>query len=292
MRKTIGTVVAVLALCALALPAAAATGGTPPSGVRFTGDTSLIHLAPVRLPATHLPHPAHARRLMSGETLAPSANWSGYADTACSTCAFRFVSTQFTVPAINCTVGTTSGKPSASFWDGLDGYADSTVEQVGVDATCLGSTPKYFGWYEMFPSGQVTFSITGFGPGDAVRVNVYFNATTHQYQLTFNDVTQGTGFVASQSCPSGSTCANSSAEVIAEAPFSGGLAPLADFGNVFNSGATITARDGTRGNMGDGYLWSSKEIDMIDGSDVLAEPGPLSNTGDTSAFPISWLAKS
>ena len=201
MRKTIGTVVAVLALCALALPAAAATGGTPPSGVRFTGDTSLIHLAPVRLPATHLPHPAHARRLMSGETLAPSANWSGYADTACSTCAFRFVSTQFTVPAINCTVGTTSGKPSASFWDGLDGYADSTVEQVGVDATCLGSTPKYFGWYEMFPSGQVTFSITGFGPGDAVRVNVYFNATTHQYQLTFDDITQGTGFVASQSVP-------------------------------------------------------------------------------------------
>ena len=44
--------------------------------------------------------------------------------------------------------------------------------------------------------------------------------------------------------------------------------------------------------MGDGYLWSSKEIDMIDGSDVLAEPGPLSNTGHTAAFPISWLAKS
>ncbi len=185
-----------------------------------------------------------------------------------------------------------AGKPSAAFWDGLDGYADSTVEQVGVGATCLGSTPEYFGWYEMFPLGQVAFSITGFGPGDAVSVNVYFNATTHQYQLTFDDITQGAGFVASQPCPSGSTCANSSAEVIAEAPFSGGILPLADFGNVFNSGATVTARNGTRGNLGDGYLWSSNEIDMIDGSNVLAEPGPLSNMGDTSAFPISWLAKS
>jgi hypothetical protein len=291
MRKTIAAVVAVLALCALALPAAAATGGTPPPGVRFTGNTSLIHLAPVRLPATHLPHPAHARRLTSGQTLAPSSNWAGYADTACSTCAFRFVSTQFTVPSINCAVGATSGKRSAAFWDGLDGYADSTVEQVGVDATCQGSTPEYLGWYEMFPLGPVAFSITGFGPGDAVSVNVYFNATTHQYQLTFDDITQGTGFVASQSCPSGSTCGNSSAEVIAEAPFSGGIVPLADFGNVFNSGATVTARNGTRGNLGSGYLWSSNEIDMIDGSNVLAEPGALSNTGDVSAFPINWVGK-
>ena len=31
---------------------------------------------------------------------------------------------------------------------------------------------------------------------------------------------------------------------------------------------------------------------MIDGSNVLAEPGPLSNTGNTSAFPINWVAKS
>ena len=291
MRKTIAAVVAVLALCAPALPAAAATGEPPPPGVRFTGNTSLIHLAPVRLPATHLPQPAHARRLASGQTLAPSSNWSGYADTACPTCAFRFVSTHFTVPSINCAVDTTGEKPSAAFWDGLDGYADSTVEQVGVDAACQGRTPKYFGWYEMFPLGQVAFSITGFGPGDAVSVNVYFNATTHQYQLTFDDITQGAGFVASQSCPSGSTCGNSSAEVIAEAPFSGGIVSLADFGNVFNSGATVTARNGTRGNMGDGYLWSSKEMDMIDGSDVLAKPGPLSNTGDASAFHISWVGK-
>ena len=290
MRKTIAAAVAVLALCALTLPATAATGGQPPPGVRFTGNTSLIHLAPVRLPATHLPHLAHARRLPSGQTLAPSSNWAGYADTACATCALRFVSTQFTVPSINCTVPTTSGEPYAAFWDGLDGYADSTVEQIGVEATCLGSIPEYFAWYEMYPVGPVAFSFTGFGPGDAVSASVYFNATTRQYQLTFDDITQGAGFVASQPCPSGSTCGNSSAEVIAEAPYSGGIMPLADFGNVFNSGATVTARNGTRGNLGDGYLWSSKEIDMTDGSKVLAEPGPLSNRGDTSAFPVSWVA--
>lgn len=289
MRKTIAAAVAVLALCALALPAAAATGGQP-SGVRFTGNTSLIHLSPVRLPATRLPHLAHARRQLSGQTLAPSSNWSGYADTACPSCALRFVSTQFTVPSINCTVGTTSGQPSAAFWDGLDGYADSTVEQVGVAATCLDSIPEYYGWYEMFPLGPVAFSITGFGPGDAVSINVYFNPTTRQYQLTFDDITQGAGFVASQPCPSGSTCGNSSAEVIAEAPFSGGLMPLADFGNMFYSGATVTARNGTHGNLGDGHLWSSNEIDMTDGSNVLAEPGPLSNLGDASAFRIGWVA--
>ena len=30
---------------------------------------------------------------------------------------------------------------------------------------------------------------------------------------------------------------------------------------------------------------------MIDGSNVLAEPGPLSNTGDASAFPVRWVGK-
>ena len=290
MRKTIAAAVAVLALCALALPAAAATGAQPPPGMRFTGNTSLIHLAPVRLPATHLPHLAHARRLPSGQTLAPSSNWAGYADTACATCALRSVATQFTVPSINCTVPTASGEPYAGFWAGLDGYADATVEQTGVAATCLGSTPVYYAWYEMYPLTPVVLSITGFGPGDSVSVSVYFNATTHQYQLTFDDITQDAGFVASQPCPSGSTCANSSAEVIAEAPFTGGKLSLADFGNVFYSGATVTSRNGTSGNLGDGNLWSSNEVDMTDGSNVLAEPGPLSNLGDTSAFPVSWLA--
>lgn len=291
MRKTIAAAVAVLALCALALPAAAATGGQPPPGVRFTGNTSLMHFAPVRLPATHPPHLAHARRLPSGQTLTPSSNWTGYADIACSTCALRFVSTQFTVPSINCTVPATSGEPYAGFWDGLDGYADSTVEQTGVAATCSGITPKYYAWYEMYPLGPVALSITGFGPGDAVSVSVYFNATTHHYQLTFDDITQGAGFVASRPCPPGSTCGNSSAEVIAEAPHPGGILSLADFGNVFYSGATVTSRNGTQGNLGNGYLWSSNEIDMTDGNQVLAEPGPLSNLGATSAFPISWLAR-
>ncbi len=200
------------------------------------------------------------------------------------------MSTQFTVPSINCTVPATSGEPHAGFWDGLDGYADSTVEQTGVAATCLGTTPKYYAWYEMYPLDPVALSITGFGPGDAVSVSVYFNATTRQYQLTFDDITQGAGFVASQPCPSGSTCGNSSAGVITEAPYSGRMLSLADFGNAFYSGATVTSRNGTRGNLGDGYLWSSNEIDMTDGSKVLAEPGPLSNLGETSAFPINWVA--
>ncbi|MGO9782573.1 MAG: G1 family glutamic endopeptidase [Streptosporangiaceae bacterium] len=289
MRKTSTALVAVLALCALAPPAAAATGGPPPASVRLTGNTSLIHRAPVRLPATHLPHSAHARRLPSGQTLVMSTNWSGYAATACPTCALRFVSTQFTVPSINCTGVTTNGRLWAGFWDGLDGWGNSTVEQTGVDATCVDTTPDYIAWYEMYPLDPVAFSITGFGPGDAVSVGVYFNAATHQYQLSFDDITQRAGFVTNQPCPSGSTCSNSSAEVITEAPYSDGFLPLADFGGVFYSGATVTSRGGAHGNLGDGYLWSSSEIDMNDGN-MLAEPGPLSNLGNASAFPISWVA--
>jgi hypothetical protein len=283
------------ALATPASPAAtAAHVGTAPPGVRFTGNTSLIHVSTFHGPRTHLPRSVRTiGRNSRNITLVQSRNWSGYADQACSTCALRFVNASFSAPSINCTGVTTVNETDASFWAGLDGFTSSTVEQTGVLATCDTTSPEYFVWYEMFPNPPVFFTITGFGPGDAVNTQIFFNAATNHYQIGLTDITQNVGFATSQLCPSGSTCKNSSAEIISEAPFdttTSSFAPLADFGQVFYQGATVTSRNGTHGNLGDEPLWNSFNIAMVNGSHMLASAGPLSNLGIDSAFTDTWHA--
>ncbi len=35
-------------------------------------------------------------------------------------------------------------RQDSSFWIGLDGYNNSTVEQTGSEVDCSGSTPEYY----------------------------------------------------------------------------------------------------------------------------------------------------
>ena len=299
---------AALALAALALAAPAmaspASSGGPvpgaPASVHFSGNTQLVHvLHNSHLPRTHLPKGPHAVGRASNITQVNSRNWSGYADQACGSCKLRFVNVSFSAPSINCKGVTTNGTVAASFWDGLDGFAktSTTVEQVGVVALCNLTTPVYIAFFEMFPHLPFMFTITGFGAGDAVNVSVYFDGTA--YHIAFNDYTQGVFMNTVQKCPSGSVCQNNSAEVIAEDPLivpstgSPFFAPLAPFGQAFYSTATVTARDGMHGNLGDTSLWSSNRINMVNGKDLLASPGGLLNgftTVPVSDFTNTWHA--
>jgi Peptidase A4 family len=277
-------------LLATVLISGVSQASSVPNGIKFLGNTSLIHEVTVSgIPRTHLPRPETVKGTTENQTLVQTRNWSGYADLACGTCALRYVQASFNVPSVNCTK---TPNTYVSLWDGLDGLTSSTVEQTGVLEVCSGTTPSYYSWYEMYPLDPVYFAITGFGPGDAVSVEVFFDYTsTHEYYLTFNDVTQGVGFTASQPCAALS-CPNSSAEVIAEAPYSSGYLPLADFGQASFNNATVTSRNITRGNLGNGPLWSSYDIEMFNGPDDLANPGSLSNLGIYSEFEDTWYASS
>jgi hypothetical protein len=286
-----------LALIALASPALAATTGTAPPGVTFTGNTALIHqVHPAHFPHTHLPQGLHTVRTIPRQmVVGHSTNWSGYADKACSTCALRYVTATFTVPSVNCSGVTTVGTYNASEWVGLDGLATSTVEQTGVDGYCDAATPAYYVWYEMYPLNPVAFAISGFGPGDAVTTSVYYNASTHLWQLTLNDITQGVGFTTNQPCPSGSSCQNKSAEVITEDP-GGGVANgdyLADFGQVGYWNATVTSLAGYHGNLGDrSGLWTAYQVSIWNGSHQMTSPGSLYNSGNYSSFTDTWRSAS
>jgi hypothetical protein len=126
-----------------------------------------------------------------------------------------------------------------------------------------------------------------------VVASVYFNSASGKYTLEVSDLTQkGAGFTVTESCPSGSTCANSSAEVITEAP-GGGVAggyDLADFGAVGYTNAAITSRSGTRGGLGATSLWSPTSITMTDPSgNTMATAGPLQGS---TAFLSSFVKSS
>ena len=279
MRRVIMITAAVLGAAGFSAPAmaqAASSAGPVPT-VKVHG----LHLVKVKLPPTHLPH-------LTPHAVVSSRNWSGYAAVAKSGVRLRYVAANFTVPSVNCAASTlgSSGFAYASNWAGIDGFSSSTVEQTGVDSFCdTSGTAQYDAWYEMFPLNPVVFS--GVNPGDAIAVSVYFNGTV--YSLTLTDLTTGGKVQTSQPCPQGSTCRNSSAEIITEDP--GNAEPtvdLADFGMANITGAAVTSVSGTRGTLAANSLWTSTEIVMKDASKkAMAQPSALYGG---QAFNVRWLA--
>jgi hypothetical protein len=260
-----------------AVTAGAATAAPAPPGVAVSGMT---YQPGAHLPMTHLPIVDPVNGTLN------SSNWAGYADSVCGTCALRYVAASFTVPSVDCAKSPDGS--FAGFFVGLDGLADSTVEQVGTTASCSGGTASYLAFYEMFPLAPVAFS--GINPGDAISANVYYNTATKHWQLTLDDLTNGASVATAQTCPSGSTCRNASAELIAEAPSSssGTVLPLAEFGQVNNENIQVTSLNGTHGSMAPNSLWSTDTLDMVNGSGAsLATPGPV-YAGQ--AFQTTWHA--
>ena len=155
-----------------------------------------------------------------------SDNWSGYAATGST---YNSVSTTFTQPAVDCS----QGDGYSSFWVGLDGYSSDSVEQTGTEADCSGGQAEYSAWYEMYPAYPVTYNNV-VEPGDVITETVSYASNT--YTLTLTDSTEGW---SKKTTKKESGLSRSSAEVIAEAPYSGGVLPLDDFGTVNFSNSTV-----------------------------------------------------
>ena len=162
---------------------------------------------------------------------------------------------------------------------GLDGYNSSSVEQTGTDSDCDGGTPDYYGWYEMYPADPVYFT-NPVEPGDSMSASVVFDSSTSTYTLTLTDNSQG-WTQTEQEQESG--LANSSAEVITEAPSSeSGPLPLADFGTVDYSGSTVNGSSMDAQN--------PTQIIMVGSSgDQLDSTSSMDGAGD---FSNTWLAES
>ena len=198
-----------------------------------------------------------------------STNWSGYAATG----SFTSVSASWVEPTGKCT----SATRYSAFWVGLDGYNSTTVEQTGSEVDCQGGSPVYYSWYEMYPRNPVNFS-NFVAPGDHFNGSVTYNGGS-SYTLVLQDVTEGWKHTVHASL---SGAANSSAEVITEAPCctaGGGILPLADFGKV-----SYTSAEANGSPIGD---FSPIQIDMNDNSGRLKDE--TSSLAGGGSFSDTWL---
>ena len=200
-----------------------------------------------------------------------SLNWAGYAGNRAGT-TFRNVSAVFQVPYVDCAAATTS---YSSHWVGLDGLGSASVEQVGIEADCAGSTPRYYAWYEMYPRPvAVVFTVSA---GNAVQASVTYKKSSGKFALTLRDTSDGRHFTRTLKCAA-KACLRSSAEVISEAPSnsSGGILPLADYRAEGFSGITLTTSRGHRSGLSS-RSWNTYQIVGVGNSshDLAAQPTSL-----------------
>ena len=223
--------------------------------------------------------------------LTSSHNWAGYIDTGGT---FSAVSGSWTVPTLRCPNLASS---AAVQWVGIDGYTSSTVEQDGTSASCVGTTPSYNAWYEMYGDAsvnggfQVTLSSSLYPvlPGDTINAAV--TLTGSEWTLSLSDATSGWVFSKTIASPTPAPAANS-AEWIVESPDVCNTtcveSPLADFGTV-----TFTNASATSSLTGTGSI-DVAPVTAMEATDhsgiVMMTPGLLNSSG--TSFTDTWFAGS
>jgi hypothetical protein len=199
---------------------------------------------------------------------ASTENWAGY--TALGQAgSFTSVSTSWVQPSVTCG----SANTFSSFWVGLDGVGTQTLEQTGTEADCANGAAAYSGWYEIFPAAPVFYD-SPVRPGDQMSASVVANGGG-SFTLTLTDATEGWKQVTDKTVQGSSL---SSAEIIAEAPSSQSVLPLANFG-------TVNFTDGTVNGQGignDGPI----ALTMVSAAGVTeAVPSALA---DADNFTVTW----
>jgi len=209
-----------------------------------------------------------------------SYNWSGYADVSGTTGTFTEVSGQWQTPGVRCS----REDEIVSNWVGLDGFADSTVEQDGTVGWCFEDTPTYFTWYEMAPAGTVEVG-KAVRAGDRITARVLREGT--RFKLSLTDANHpANGFSVTRTC-SLSACKVTSAEWICERPAypTTGIAPLARYTPWKLLDATETAR-GVTGTISS--FSPSYRIAMNDSTNSYGLSAPSVIGGGGTMFSTRW----
>lgn len=249
LRSRLGVVAA-----GLALAGTAAVGSAP-----LAGSASPVNTGTNRVPIVGLRH-------------STSTNWSGYAADG-PPGAFTSVTATWVQPSVSCT----SQNAYSAYWVGLDGDNTNTVEQLGTEADCLSGSPSFYAWFEMYPRPEYLINTVIVRPGDSYTASVTYQGSGG-FLLTLRDATTGTSFSTTQKL---SSARLASAETIVEAPWSGGVLPLANFGKASFSGATANGSPL-------GGFSTIDPITMHDPYGMVATPSRF-KSGNT-AFSVTWSA--
>jgi hypothetical protein len=152
-----------------------------------------------------------------------SNSWAGYQLLNGSTNEYSMVEATIVVPTITCTSSLQTDRGNVSAWVGL---GQDLLAQEGLNLICWGpgNQNNYTIWTEEYPyePGAITHSSVTISPGDTLFMQVTYLPSSNQYEFYMHDETLGNGpnsiFSEYESCPSGYTCDNSTADWIAEAP--------------------------------------------------------------------------
>jgi len=292
------------AVPAVALLVASSAGAAPTAaqGPAVAAATASAQAHPTPL---HLIQ-AHGTGVLNGpagtsNAVEASSNWAGYVSTGSwNGAGFRYVQATFNVPSVNCgksAAGNAAYPDTFDDWVGLDGVgynfgASTSVGQIGIYGQCTSGTPSYGAWWETYPDPETQIGFT-VSAGDAITAAVFWDSTRTvaqgQYLLALTDVTTGQTFSQYEACAVAS-CANSSAEVITEAPAVGAATlPLADYGISNYENIAVTDRSGQRASFSTSN-WVNTEVEQLDstGSTVVSAPGPLFGG---QAFSSYWYAE-
>jgi hypothetical protein len=272
-RALVACVPALGLVLAFGPAAGASTAGASPSAqAASAARTALEHLSVGWHSGFHRVA-GHATGV-KGLSQVESTNWSGYADTGSG---FSTVTGSWTEPTATCSGRTES---LAAFWVGIDGYSSDSVEQDGTLVECYRGTAYYYTWWEMYPTNDIQVVGETLKAGDAISASVVRSGSSYTLKVTDSTHTANS-FTTTQTC---SSCANSSAEWIAEAPSgSSGVYPLADFSSWSASNASVT--EGTTSGVISSF--TDDEITMVDNSGATkALPSALNSSGN--GFSVSW----
>jgi len=214
-----------------------------------------------------------------------STNWSGYADDGSLGNTYKSVSGTWVQPTTTPACASETGVTLTAFWVGLDGYTSSTVEQDGTMNECYDGIGYNYDWYEMYPAGSI--SVSPINAGDTITASV--SKSGKSYVLSVEDsTTPSRSFSTTKTC-SHSTCVDSSAEWIAEAPCCVGTAvfPLTPFPTWTPKSSVVSG--GVSGTISS---YPNDAIALVNSADTydLAEPGALNTKGNR--FTDTYLASS
>jgi hypothetical protein len=230
--------------------------------------------------APMIPHERHGKNVSS-------TNWSGYAVTGANG-SVSDVKASWVVPQI---AACTQANQYSSFWVGIDGYSSNTVEQIGTDSDCQNGKPVYYAWFEFYPHPSTLIKSVPIAPGHVISAEVKYDAN-EEFTVSLTDVTTGATFSGSSKV---AKAQRSSAEWVAEAPYSGGILPLADFGishfgqdyTSVQSTSYATVGGGKAAPIGSFSTWVS--MTMVGTKNTsLTKAVPSSLSSDGSSFTIAW----
>lgn len=181
---------------------------------------------------------------ISNETqVSYSSNWAGAVLVGSG---YKTVTGTFVVPTPKKpTGGSSSTTYSASAWVGIDGDTCQTaILQTGVDFNVKGTSVSFDAWYEWFPDYAYTFTGFSIAAGNTIKVTASATSTSAG-SVTITNVSTGKTVTHSFSGQSGKLCETNAEWIVEDFEENGSLVPLANFGTVKFTGASVTTTSGS-----------------------------------------------